>query len=135
MGWLTRGSSQPTLESLWPNRDGTRWDYRISSTNAPDPSRNFTADAMLQLTGTAETAGGQAQVLVASHGLAPKPGAVGGLDPLLRAIWRARPDLRPAIEARYGKPSGDRIWWPSSPSGGSHVLREEAPRAEPSPAR
>jgi putative drug exporter of the RND superfamily len=29
---------------------------------------------------------------------------------------------------------GDRIWWPSSPSGGRPALREEAPSAEPAPA-
>ena len=29
---------------------------------------------------------------------------------------------------------GDRIWWPSSPSGGRPALREEAPEAEPAPA-
>jgi hypothetical protein len=106
------GSSQPTLASLWPNPDGMRWDYRITASNSPDSSGNFTSDAMLQLSGTAQTAGGTAQVLLAGHGLAPLPAAAGGRDPLLRSIWRARPDLRPAIEARYGKPTDDRIWWP-----------------------
>src|SRR6476646_5507029 len=30
---------------------------------------------------------------------------------------------------------GDRIWWPSSPSGGSAVLRDQVPETEPAPAR
>lgn len=105
-------SSQPTLGSLWPNPDGMRWDFQISATNSSDPSRNFISDAMMQLSGTSETAGGKAQVLIAGHGLAPLPAAAWGLDPLLRSVWRARPDLRPAIEARFGKPSDERIWWP-----------------------
>jgi RND superfamily putative drug exporter len=28
---------------------------------------------------------------------------------------------------------GDRIWWPSSPSGGTRVLSETPPEAEPAP--
>jgi uncharacterized membrane protein YdfJ with MMPL/SSD domain len=29
---------------------------------------------------------------------------------------------------------GDKVWWPSSPSGGSAVLSEKPPEAEPPPA-
>jgi len=38
--------------------------------------------------------------------------------------------LPPAVEI-----IGDRIWWPSSPSGGSRVQREQELGAEPAPAR
>jgi hypothetical protein len=30
---------------------------------------------------------------------------------------------------------GDRIWWPSGPSGGRPVVREETREPEPAPAR
>lgn len=47
------------------------------------------------------------------------PGKVAGeaappafLDPLLRNIWRARPDLRQAIEQRYAKSAGTEVRYP-----------------------
>ena len=107
--------AQPTLESLWPNADGLRWDYEITVTSHFGAAENFTAPAMMQLAGTAETAGGTAQVLVAGHGLGPGVAAAPALDPLLRAVWRARPDLRAAIAARYATPGLAEVpppWYP-----------------------
>jgi len=103
--------AQPTLESLWPSTDGLRLEYQYVNTSTVDP--NFTTAAALWFDGTVQTPGGTAQVLYGDHALPAKarPGAAN--DPLLVALWRARPDLRAAIEARNG-PSldGDTIWWP-----------------------
>jgi hypothetical protein len=120
--------AQPTLESLWPNADGLRWDYEISVTSHFGVGENFTAPAMMQLAGTAETAGGTAQVLVAGHGLGPGVAAAPALDPLLRAVWRARPDLRAAIAARYANPGvveEPPAWYPLLLHGG-YFLKDPA---------
>jgi hypothetical protein len=107
--------AQPTLESLWPNGDGLRWDYEFAMTSHFGAEENFTAPAMMQLLGTAETAGGTAQILIAEHGQGPGAIATPALEPLLRAVWRARPDLRTAILARYGSSAVTEVpppWYP-----------------------
>ncbi len=111
---LTAGtaSAQVTMDSLWPNQDGTRWEYEY--TVVDNEGLDFTSPALLQLEGTVMTPGGPAQLLQAEHG--PVPGKAGGglpdLPPLLSAIWRARPDLRDAIDQRYGQAHKDAYWWP-----------------------
>jgi hypothetical protein len=109
--------AQPALESLWPNHDGLRWefgfDYRlIPGFDHQNPDGvEFSSPAWMQLAGHHETPGGTAQVLLAEHALPPGTDAVPVRDPLLRAIWRARPDLRAAIvaQADAGPSAG---WWP-----------------------
>ncbi len=68
------GAAQPTLDSLWPNADGLRWDYKITVENDSLPGGSFTTDAAMTLVGTVETPGGTAQVLHTSHGLSPATG-------------------------------------------------------------
>jgi hypothetical protein len=103
--------AQPTLDSLWPNADGLRWEYEFSYTSVIEPA--FATPATLWLDGTVQTAGGTAQVLRGEHLAPSKPFDGPALDPLLAAIWRARPDLRVAIEARTGaSPAGTSVWWP-----------------------
>ena len=107
-------TAQPSLESLWPSTDGLRWEYQLTVVDLVSPDRNFTVPAWLQLSGTVETSGGTAQVLLGNHDVPPKAGAVPALPPIVRAVWRARPDLRARIVAFYG---ADRVaatssWWP-----------------------
>jgi hypothetical protein len=65
----------------------------------------------LQLLGQVETPGGTAQVLIGEHELPSDQDAAPVRDPLLRALWRARPDLRTAIATRNELASGS-SWWP-----------------------
>ncbi|MBU0742022.1 hypothetical protein KKG45_12920 [bacterium] len=109
---------QPTMDSLWPDEDGMRWEYRFHVFDH-DGDIDFTSPAHLQLAGTAMTPGGEAQVLLAEHASVPRPGrnAPPALPPLLLRIWRARPDLREEIERRYGGASRS-AWWPLFLHGG-----------------
>ncbi len=103
--------AQPTLDSLWPNADGLRWDYEFVNTSTVDP--DFTTPAALRLDGAVETAGGTAQVLYGEHMVPAKARPGTANDPLLAALWRARPDLRAAIEARSGRSLDEAtFWWP-----------------------
>lgn len=113
--------SQPALDALWPNQDGLQWDFRISVQEIVTPL-DFAGEASLRFAGTVETAGGTAQVLEATHDLPAKPGVGPDLDPLLGSIWRARPDLRQALETRYGKTGKAGLnWWPLLLHGGSFM--------------
>jgi hypothetical protein len=108
--------AQPALDSLWPNSDGNRWEYELTHTSPIQP--DFTSSAALWLQGTAETAGGTAQVLNADHTL-PVQASAALADPVLAAVWRARPDLRAAIAARTGVSlEGAATWWPLLLHGG-----------------
>jgi hypothetical protein len=104
--------SQPSLASLWPNADGTRWDYTMSVVDIVTP-RSWTGPGHMRFEGTVQTAGGMAQILLAAHGDPDGKPGMGGADAVLAAVWRARPDLRPAIAARYGDYStvAD-VWYP-----------------------
>ena len=109
--------AQPTLDSLWPNADGLRWSYELEYTSIDQP--NSTASATLWFEGTVQTLGGTAQVLHATHSLPAKAHPGVASDPLLASLWRARPDLRAAIEARIGRSLEDAIiWWPLLLHGG-----------------
>jgi hypothetical protein len=103
--------AQPTLESLWPNPDGLRWEFEFRIIRIMY-GWDFTSPASLQLGGHVETPGGTAQVLHGNHDVPPDAGAVPVHDPLLRAVWQARPDLRAAIIARAHASSGGPTWWP-----------------------
>jgi len=101
--------AQPSLSSLWPNVDGTRWEYRVT---VLDPTTNWTGAGTMRFDGSVETPGGTAQVLFASHPT-PRGAARAGGGGILGAIWRARPDLRPALESKYGAQlTGEDSWWP-----------------------
>jgi len=103
----------PALDTLWPNADGLRWDYELTVVNHVLPDESFTVAASLQLSGTVETAGGTAQVLLGDHPVPAKPGTAPGSSPLLCAVWRARPDLRARIAARQGASRvAAAAWWP-----------------------
>lgn len=111
-------SAQPSLASLWPNDNGMRWEFDYSYEEAEMPpnyaGHSFTSSAFLHLDGTHQIPGGLAQVLRGEHGEAPgrATDAPPALTALWRAIWRARPDLRDRIVARYGAARQDGIWRP-----------------------
>lgn len=102
--------AQPVLSELWPNDDGTKWTFDFAGWDLPFPqgplsesistADTWDGEATLTLAGTTETAGGTAQNLVGWHTAAvpAKPGLP--LAALHRNLWRARPDLHRAIEAR-----------------------------------
>lgn len=114
--------AQSTLESLWPNHDGLRWEYQFHVTDAL--GKDFTSPASLQLLGQVETPGGTAQVLIGDHDLPPGPDAAPGRDPLLRALWRSRPDLRAKIASR-SEVAGGSTWWPIFLHAGWFMKRPE----------
>jgi hypothetical protein len=106
--------AQPTLDSLWPNANGLRLEYEFVNTSPTPSEPSFTVSAVLWFDGTVQTFGGTAQVLHGTHNVPAKahPGAAS--DPLLAALWHARPDLRAAIVARTSR-SLEEVpinWWP-----------------------
>jgi hypothetical protein len=113
----------PLLESLWPNADGYAWIYDLAIT---DSTETFETQATLQLNGTVTTAGGTAQVLDAWHDLpANIPSEIIHLPPLLRSVWRARPDLREKILAEYASRSAETGWAPLLLHGGYFMKKPE----------
>lgn len=104
--------AQPSLDSLWPNSDGMRFDYEYSYTDLQHDV-SIGGPAYLALNGYASTPGGEAQQLIGEHPyteLDKHDQGPPALPGLLAAVWRARVDLRPAIEARYSS-SGKRTYW------------------------
>ena len=89
------------LAPLWPNADGTHWEYEMHVTDLrEDIDVDF--DASLALEGTTTTPGGEAQNLIAVQQTSATDRAHThpNLPPILLAVWRGRPDLREALEAR-----------------------------------
>ncbi len=111
--------AQPTLDSLWPNPDGTRWEFDYHVVQVfPEPV-DATTSAFLALEGTIGTPGGTAQVLLAEHGDIPAAVATAPDLPFpLAMVWQGRPDLREAIVARYGQNRPQRSWNPDFLHGG-----------------
>ena len=116
LGATATVQAQPTLENIWPNLDGTRWEYGFVWTDNT-AGTTVMSPAFLQLEGHVTTPGGEAQVLLGEH--APVPdvdlplaGATPGLPPLLAAIWRARPNLRERLAALPAAPSRQMVWNP-----------------------
>jgi len=119
----TPAFAQPTMDELWPNPNGMRWEYEYELIYNPlfDYSiPGYTSPAYMHLLGTASTPGGPAQVLIAEH--EPPPGVlkttVSELPPLLRKIWHARPDLRDGLVARYAAQRPPEYWNPMLLHGG-----------------
>ena len=84
-------SAQPALDSLWPSADGTAWHYRM--TIVSDDVGTFVSPASLTLDGFIQHHGHELQVLDGVHEQPPALALTAPpLPPLMRAIWRARPD-------------------------------------------
>jgi hypothetical protein len=118
--------AQVPLAPLWPNDDGMRWDYDMHLTDLIGDI-DMDLDAFLALEGTTMTPGGEAQNLFSAH-QDPFPGLTRSepaLPPILLMVWRARPDLRPAIEARYGGKDIIHPWFPNFLHGGYFLKSAE----------
>ena len=63
-------SAQLSLESLWPNDDGLRWEFTYTLIDHIDET-TFTTAAFLRLAGTASTPGSLAQILHTDHASPP----------------------------------------------------------------
>ena len=97
--------AQPVLSTLWPNGDGTKWTYDFVGWDKGFDGQLTTVwdgEATLTLAGTTTTPGGPAQNLVGWHTDANSKSGP-RMSALYRNLWRARPDLRTAIEARAAK--------------------------------
>ena len=107
--------AQPTLDSLWPADDGTRWEYTFHVFDH-DGDIDFTSPAFLQLSGTAMTPGGEAQVLLEGHDEVPesRDAAPRGLSSLLaRAGRAAAPRGRNCAKLSRSCPRGRRTGGPT----------------------
>ncbi len=103
-------AQEPALVDLWPNGDGTQWEYAYSyteeawlggSSDASFPVR-YSFDGMYRLPDGRWTQNLAVAVPVVSpvarEGASAAPASLG--DPLLRTLWRVRPDLRPGLLQR-----------------------------------
>jgi len=113
----------PRLDELWPNADGTRWTFRVENVESASPERNFVSEGIMEFSGETMTPGGMAQVLLASHSETPAKAsadasALPALSPILAQVWRARPDLRPALAARGLRLADAPVWYPLLLHGG-----------------
>jgi hypothetical protein len=106
-------SAQPTLESLWPNPEGLRFEYLYHRIDLLE-DLDFSGEAYLGLEGTTMTPGGEAQNLIGGHIQPPSlpKFARPEFGPLLASVWRARPDLRPVIEAFQVSKTKTDYWAP-----------------------
>jgi hypothetical protein len=120
-------AGQPALDTLWPNDDGLRFAYRYTWHDAMLGLDHASA-AYLQLEGTALTAGGEAQVLLAEHGDLPAAARAGdpGVGGLLGLVWRARPDLRPALAGRVAAAKDAQAMWRPNLLHGGFFLKSAA---------
>lgn len=119
LGLATLARAQVPLAPLWPNDDGMRWEYDMHVVDLMQDI-DMALDAFLALEGTTMTPGGEAQNLIAVQQTS-FPGLTSSqpvLPPILQAVWRGRPDLRAAIEARYGGKDIVEPWYPSFLHGG-----------------
>ncbi len=118
--------AQVPLAPLWPNDDGLRWEYEMHVVDLLEDIDIY-LDAFLALEGTAITPGGEAQNLFAIQeepsSLLARPRLE--LPPVLHAVWLGRPDLRAAIEARYGGKEIVEPWYPLFLHGGYFMKSTE----------
>jgi hypothetical protein len=116
----------PTMEQLWPNNDGHNWRYDQHYEDYGPNSQIIDNQLRVFFDGTTIAAGGVQtqylrQELLSGASAAPllaNAPAVTILDPLMRAVWIARPDLRARIEQAADE-------WPcpdTHPSGGYALL-------------
>ncbi len=105
--------AQPTLDSLWPNANGLRWDYELTINDWLHGSVFTTNTARMTLVDSVHTMSGTAQLLHAWHDLPPQ--------------WRT---LVPGPSPRNPRPhfpgvAVDTGWWPTLLSGG-HFMKTES---------
>jgi len=109
----TAALAQPTLDSLWPNADGTRFAYEFRRIDLMEEV-GIAGPAYLVLEGCHTTFGGEAQILLGEHPQSPTKSD--RLDPalpgVLSVIWRARPDLRETLTTRFAAADKSEYWRP-----------------------
>jgi len=92
------------MSSLWPNDDGRSWTYQQHWEEVfPNPSSGDNVVRLLFDGATVAPNGIDAQLLrgeVVSGATSTSASTADGLGPLLGNLWRARPDLRPALQRR-----------------------------------
>jgi hypothetical protein len=113
----------PRLDELWPSANGTRWTFRVENVELTSPEQNFVSEGFMEFSGETMTPGGLAQVLLASHSSTPAKvssdaSALPAMSPILAQVWRARPDLRPALAARGLQLAEAPVWYPLLLHGG-----------------
>jgi len=100
-------AAQPTMAQLWPNDDGRSWRYDQHYDGTPYDPDVVHNQVRVFFDGTTTASGGVAtqylrQELVSGPSPAPLlAGAsptISHLDPFMRTVWMARPDLRARIE-------------------------------------
>jgi len=105
---LPAAAQPPTMERLWPNEDGRSWSYDQHYEELGFGTDIVDNQVRVWFDGTTVAPTGiEAQYLrqeLVGGSTAPARSATAALaaaipDPLLRAVWVARPDLRARIEA------------------------------------
>jgi hypothetical protein len=106
-----------TVEGLWPQVDGASWTFDGTLEEYPATVESFTARLIFD--GPVDLAGGVTALNLIGqvNGLpaAPDDGSPSGLSPVLRTVWRLRPELRSALETRYvhaARSPSQRPMWP-----------------------
>lgn len=99
---------QPLTE-LWPTAEGLRFDYDYTYADALNDV-TAAGPAYLEFAGTTIVPGGPAWNLVGDH---PDLAVRDDLPPpgLVRWLWLARPDLRPALAAQAAAPKDRSGFW------------------------
>jgi hypothetical protein len=104
---LPAAAQSPTMEPLWPNDDGRSWRYAQHHESYGPGAQVIDNELRVFFDGTTVAGGGigtqylrQEVVGVPVVNAVPGGAALAAMppDPLLRAIWVARPDLRVRIE-------------------------------------
>ena len=129
----------PTLANVWPHADGTAWTFEGTARRSEDPIPTKAAEVPTMEELHAELAQPLPGIMTHEYAglyrlefdgmVTTESGATGqkvvetmfveapeeGPDPLLVLVARARPDLRPAIAARYGLGAKEFEFVPDSP--------------------
>jgi len=113
------------MSSLWPNDDGRSWTYQQHWEVFPEPGGGDNVVRLL-LDGTTVAPNGiDAQVLraeVVSGAISTSAIAAAPVGPLLGYLWRARPDLRPALQGRDLQSGAGSLPCPVGGPPGLHAL-------------
>lgn len=105
-------SAQVSMSDLWPNDNGLRWEYEQTLALPLDGPEPVPTTVALRFDGTTPVPGGSEVQNLVQELPAASPAPGGASDPLLRNLWRARPDLRPKLESLgFGySPAQDEAW-------------------------